>query len=148
MFLHESLVPSSGEHFEVDVSVIYIIAAGLTLLLGSRKYIHVCIPLYTHTHIYLYLLDQLLSHVQLFAVSWTVVCQAPLSMEFSRQQYWSGVTFPSPGDLPNPGIALASPALEADSLPLTPPGKPLYLLIYIFLFIYTSIKLSIPIYLY
>ena len=148
MFLHESPVPSSGEHFEVDVSVIYIIAAGLTLLLGSRKYIHVCIPLYTHTHIYLYLLDQLLSHVQLFAVSWTVVCQAPLSMEFSRQQYWSGVTFPSPGDLPNPGIALASPALEADSLPLTPPGKPLYLLIYIFLFIYTSIKLSIPIYLY
>ena len=90
----------------------------------------------------------MLSHVQLFAVSWTVVCQAPLSMEFSRQQYWSGVTFPPPGDLPNPGIALVSPALAADSLPLAPPGKPLYLLTYIFLFIYTSIKLSIPIYLY
>ena len=90
----------------------------------------------------------MLSHVQLFAVSWTVVCQAPLSMEFSRQQYWSGVTFPPPGDLPNPGIALVSPALAADSLQLAPPGKPLYLLTYIFLFIYTSIKLSIPIYLY
>ena len=54
---------------------------------------------HTHTHIYLYLLDQSLSHVQLFPASWTVACQAPLSMEFSRQEYWSEVTFPSPGDL-------------------------------------------------
>ena len=46
----------------------------------------------------------LLSHVQLIATPWTVVCQAPLSMEFSRQEYWSGWPFPSPGDLPNPGI--------------------------------------------
>ena len=45
-----------------------------------------------------------LSCVQLFAASWTVICQAPLSMGFSRQEYWSGLPFPSPGDLPNPGI--------------------------------------------
>ena len=45
-------------------------------------------------------------------------------MEFSRQEHWSGVPFPSPGDLPDPGIGLGSPALQADSLPSKPPGKP------------------------
>ena len=48
---------------------------------------------------------------------WTVACQAPLSMGFSRQEYWNGLPFPSPGDLPNPGIEPGSPALQADSLP-------------------------------
>ena len=47
----------------------------------------------------------------------TVACQAPPSMGFSRQEYWSGLPFPSPGDLPNPGIEPGSPALQADSLP-------------------------------
>ena len=51
--------------------------------------------------------------------------QAPLSMEFSRQEYWSGLPFPSPGDLPDPGIEPGSPALQADALPSEPPGKPL-----------------------
>ena len=51
------------------------------------------------------------------ATPWTGACQAPLSMGFSRQEYWSGVPFPSPGDLPNPGIELGSPALQVDSLP-------------------------------
>ena len=48
---------------------------------------------------------------------WTVAHQAPLSMRFSRQEYWSGLPFPSPGDLPNPGIEPKSPALQADDLP-------------------------------
>ena len=48
--------------------------------------------------------------------AWTVACQAPLSMGFSRQEYWSGLPFPSPGDFPNPGIEPWSPALQADSL--------------------------------
>ena len=56
--------------------------------------------------------------------SWTVACQAPLSMGFSRQEYWSAQPFPSPGDLPNPGTEPGSPALQADSLPSEPPGKP------------------------
>ena len=64
------------------------------------------------------------SIIQLFATPWTVVHQAPLSMGFSRQEYWSGLPFPSPGDLPNPGIKPRSPALQADSLPSVPPGKP------------------------
>ena len=49
------------------------------------------------------------------ATPWTVACQAPLSMRFSRQEYWSGLPFSSPGDLPNPGIEPRSPALQADS---------------------------------
>ena len=55
---------------------------------------------------------------------WTVAYQAPQSVEFSRQEYWSGLPFPSPGDLPNPGIEPKSPALQADTLPSEPPGKP------------------------
>ena len=51
------------------------------------------------------------------------VCQAPLSMEFFRQEYWNGLPFPSPGYLPNPGIEPSSPALQAGSLPSEPPGK-------------------------
>ena len=54
----------------------------------------------------------------------TVASQAPLSMAFSRQEYWSGQPFPSPGYLPNPGIKPRSPALQADSLLSEPPGKP------------------------
>ena len=65
-----------------------------------------------------------LSHVWLFAIPWTVGCQAPLSTEFSRQEYWSGEPFPSPGDLPNPGIKPRSPSLQEDSLRSEPPQKP------------------------
>ena len=67
---------------------------------------------------------QSLSRVQLFVTSWTVACQAPLSMGFSRQEYLSGLPFLSPGDLPDPGIKLGSPALQADSLPTKLSGKP------------------------
>ena len=57
------------------------------------------------------------------ATPWTVACQAPLSMGFPRQEYWSGLPFPSLGDLPAPGIKPGSPALREDSLPSEPPGK-------------------------
>ena len=79
--------------------------------LGSRLCAHVCV----------------LSHfscVQLFAILWAVAHQAPLSMGFSRQEYWSGLPFPSPGDLPDPEIEPRSPTLQADSLPTEPQGKP------------------------
>ena len=65
-----------------------------------------------------------LSHVQLFATPWTVAYQASPSMGFSRQEYWSGLPFPSPGDLPNPGIDPGSPTSQADSLLSESPGKP------------------------
>ena len=64
-----------------------------------------------------------LGRVRLFATLWTVALQAPLFMGFSRQEYWSGLSFPSPGDLPNPGIEPRSPALQANTLISEPPGK-------------------------
>ena len=66
---------------------------------------------------------KLLNHVQLFATSWTIAYQGPQSMEFSRQEYWSGLPFPSPGDLPDPGIEPGSPALQADALLSEPAAK-------------------------
>ena len=67
----------------------------------------------------------LLSHV---CDPWTVACLAPLSMGFSREEYWSGLPFPPPGNLPNSGIKPGSPILQADSLPSEPPEKPSILL--------------------
>ena len=64
-----------------------------------------------------------LSHVRLLVTPWTVAYQAPSSMGFSRQKCWSGLPFPSPGDLPNPGIEPGFPALQTDALPSKPPGK-------------------------
>ena len=69
----------------------------------------------------------MLSHIRLSVAPWTVAWQVPLSKEFSRQEYWSGLPFPAPGDLPDlqikPG-SLASPAWQTDSLPLAPFEKP------------------------
>ena len=67
---------------------------------------------------------KLLSRVCLFANPWTVAYQASLSMGFSRQEYQSGLPFPSSGDLPYPGIEPRSPALQADTYPSESPGKP------------------------
>ena len=65
----------------------------------------------------------MLSRVQLLATPGTAVRQAPLSMGFPRQEYWSGVPFPFPGDLPDRGVEPESPTLQADSSPSEPPGK-------------------------
>ena len=66
---------------------------------------------------------KLLSRVRLFAIPWAVAYQAPPSMGFSRKEYWSGLPFVSPEDLPNPRTEPGSPALPADALPSVPPGK-------------------------
>ena len=65
-----------------------------------------------------------LSRVRLFATPWTVAYQAPPSMVFFRQEYWSGLPFPSPGDLPNSRIKPGFPTFQADALTSEPPGKP------------------------
>ena len=65
-----------------------------------------------------------LSRVRLFVTLWTVAYQAPLSVGFSRQEYWTGLPFPFPGDLPDPEIEPSSPVFQADALPSEPPGKP------------------------
>ena len=67
--------------------------------------------------------EKLLSRVRLFATPWTVAHQVPPSMEFSRQEYWSGLPFPTPADLPDPGIEPGSPPVRADALPSEPPGN-------------------------
>ena len=72
---------------------------------------------------------RVLSHVQLFAPSWTIARQIPLPMGFSRQKYWNGLPFLPPGDLPDPGIepaSLESPALAGVFFTTAPPGKPIY----------------------
>ena len=68
------------------------------------------------------------SHIRLFLTPWTIVCQGPLSVGFSRQEYWSGLPCAPVGDLQNSGIKPGSPALQAYSLPSEPPGKPLTLI--------------------
>ena len=65
----------------------------------------------------------MLSHVQLFVTPWTVAHQAPLSMGFFRQEYSSGLPFPPPGDLPNPGLETVSPSLAGRFFTTVPPGK-------------------------
>ena len=101
----------------------------------GKKCVYVCVRIYVctcvyvcvymHVHVCVYVIGSvsvcvfmcMLSHFrcdQLFATPWTIALQTPLSMEFSRQEYWSGLPFPSPGDLPDPGIevvSLTSPAL-------------------------------------
>ena len=79
---------------------------------------------------------------QLFETPWTAACQAPLSMGFSRQEYWSGLPFPSPGDLPDLGIETGSPTLHADSLLSEPPGKLPVLCSCILIVIYNIISLQ------
>ena len=84
--------------------------------LKPHSYNVLCCPVLSH-----------FNHVGLFVTPWTVASQAPLFMGFSRQEYWSGLLCPPPGDRPNPGIkltSLVSPALQADSFPTEPPGKP------------------------
>ena len=66
---------------------------------------------------------KVLSRIRLFAAPWTGAYQAPLSMGFSRQEYWSGLPLPSPGDLPDPGTEPRSSTLQADALPSEPAGK-------------------------
>ena len=80
-----------------------------------------CLPL-TACHHPIHLSSKSVSHVQLFATPWTVAYQTHPSMGFSRQECWSQLPFPSPGDLPDPGIELRSPALQADASPSEPEG--------------------------
>ena len=92
---------------------------------------------------------QSLSHVALFVNPWTVAHQVPLSMAFARQEYWSGLPFPSPGDLPDPGIERGSPELQADSLPSEPPIQisiQICQLVYIYTHTHTHTHICVYIY--
>ena len=105
-----SLPINSPKAFFISVSVFVF---SISLWLFSRISI---------SPLFLFIYSCVLSHIQLFATPWTVACQAPLSMRFPRQEYLSG--FPSPGDLPDPGIKPTSPALQAGCWPLSHQGSP------------------------
>ena len=86
---------------------------------------------YNHgIYIHIDVCAQLLSHMELFMTLWTIAHQTPLSLELFRQENWSRLPFPSPGDLPNPGIkpmSLSSPAWAGGFFTIAPPGKPIYI---------------------
>ena len=119
-------------HFfkELNIELPYDPAIPLLGILTQEKWKHRFTQTHTHTHCIGMFIAQcavlclVLSCVLLFVTSCTVAHQAPLSMWFSRQEYWSGLPCPPPGDLPNSGIEPRSPALQADSLLSDPPGKP------------------------
>ena len=114
----------SSNHYILGI-VIY------TFILYKNDICYLCI---IFLHIYVH--TQSLHRVQLFVTPWTTAHQAPLSMGFPRQEYWSGLPFPSPGDLPNPGIEPSSPALAGGFLTTEPSGKPY---VYMCIHIYTHI---------
>ena len=105
----------------------------------NKMSLHMSISISIYLYRYTYIV-KVLSHVQLFVTPWTVAHQAPLSMGFSRQEQWSGLSFPSPGDLPDLGIKPRSPALQADALTSEPTGKPIQIYIYThYVYIFTYI---------
>ena len=101
-------------------------------LLNKCGYVIYHFNAYFSYYVFFFLMTYYLLSVNHSVITPAVVHQAPLFMEFSRQEYWSGLPFPSPGDLPNPGIKLGSPALQVVSLPTEPPGKPVCCLFYIY----------------
>ena len=110
-----------------------------TVLMGDRN------PRNLHLEILIYKAPlrrkcSSLSCILPLATSWTMTRQSPLSMDFSRQEYWSGLPFPSPGRLPDPGIKPRSLALQVDSLPSEPSGKSHNMRLLLFLIISTTIK--------
>ena len=136
------LVHFSSFFFQPDISYLPIYPSTHPSIHLSA-YLSVCLPIYLCIHrpihpficLSITYLNHLtvcaLCHVQLFAVPWTVACQTPLSKEFPRQQYWSGLPFLPSGDLPNSGIEPRSPALQANDLPLSRLGSPYHLYSYI-----------------
>ena len=89
----------------------------LALRCFKQSVVVLCFHIYIYPRVYIYGGGLVAKSCPTLATPWTVARQAPLSMGFSKQEYWSGLPFPSPGDLPNPGIEPRSPALQADSLP-------------------------------
>ena len=127
--------PAEPDHFtQFDLIQTYKAKYGLSLprfhWLGtwaSGAFLCTCLSWHTETEVSTFILwnrCESLSRVRHFVTPWTVAHQAPLSIGFPRQEYWSGYPCPPPRDLPNPGTEPGSPALQADSLPSEPPGNP------------------------
>ena len=125
---HNTIQKNPNEHFAqcnthaYTYAYILCIYNNITLLIKRNTHLlksaSSLVELVTYIHMFV------LGCVQLSEIPWTSACQAPLSMEFSRQEYWSGLPFSPPRDLFNTGIKPRSPTYQADSLPTEPPGKP------------------------
>ena len=144
LFIHTSLLTWEPGLLELNciqnrICVIYVIKHTHT-----HTYIHTHTHTYTHTHTHRHFPDavQPLSRVQLFVTPWTIARQAPLSMGFSRQEYWRELPFPSSESFPDPGIKPASPALAGQFF-ITEPSRKNDISTYISVFIYPSTYLSI-----
>ena len=110
-------------HSWATFAFIVCVCVCICIYISIYIYIYISAHIYLHTHRHAHMLG----HIWFFVTPWTVACKAPLSIGFSRQEFWSGLPCPPPRDLPNPGIEPGSPA---DSLPAEPPGKP-YITVYI-----------------
>ena len=119
--LHTKRINNKNLHYSTENYIQYLRIKQQKRIFRKRMYMWMCVWVLSH-----------FSSIWLFVTLWTVTHQAPLSMGFSRQEYWSGLPCPPPGDLPDPGIELvppASPVLQMDSLPLSHQGR---LLIYVY----------------
>ena len=136
-FLPRTLYPKHSHFWKLTSSrcqLGYCLVAGVfsTLLHKIAAHPTSPIPFLPHSAFLFFIVPECVlshfTHVWLCATLWTIACQAPLSMRFSRQEYWSGLPFPPPRDLPNPGIKPASfmsnLQWQGGPLPLVPPGKP------------------------
>ena len=119
-----NLLMSHPKTFFISVKVLFIPIIFFSFLVFPSLCLHYPSVLACFLFFFPLLLLSRFSHVRLCATPYMAVYQAPLSLGFSRQERWSGLPFPSPGDLPKPEIKPRSPALQVDSLLAEPPGKP------------------------
>ena len=122
-FQHEGSLGLNPSKIKIVNSKFFFHDFSLPISPCLHEFIPVCIPQFKQK---VKVKVKSLSRIRLFVTPWTVAHQAPPSMEFSRQEYWSGLPFLFPGDLPDPGIKPGSPALQADSLPTEPSGTMLF----------------------
>ena len=119
--LHTEWISNKNLHYSTENYIQYLMIKQQKRIFRKRMYMWMCVHVLSH-----------FSSTWLFETLWTIACQAPLSREFSRQECWSGLPCPPPGDLPDPGIELmppVSPAFQMHSLPLSHQGR---LLIYVY----------------
>ena len=130
ILLYLKWITNKGLQYSIWNSAQCYVTAWMERSLGKNGYMYMYdwVPLlytwnYHNIVNWLCVCAQLLRHVRLFTISWTAACQSPLSMGFSRQEYWSGLPFPLPGNLPDPGIEPVSPALSGGFFTTEPSEK-------------------------
>ena len=124
VFLLTSLsrIFSRSIHVATNENILYFLRMSISWCVCVCMYL--CVYIHTYLHSYICCVLSHFSRVQLFVTLWTIACQAPPSMGFPRKEHWSGLPFPSPGVIPDPGFEPRSPVLQGSSLPFELPGNP------------------------